>query len=69
MNITGGIAAKDFNPRSPRGLRLVLKVPLIMIFRFQSTQPKRAATAGRVRGIVYSGIPIHAAQEGCDLRR
>ena len=35
---------KDFNPRSPRGLRLQVQCYRNLPFRFQSTQPKRAAT-------------------------
>ena len=35
---------KDFNPRSPRGLRPDIDSKYIDKFLFQSTQPKRAAT-------------------------
>ena len=41
MAITSGC---DFNPRSPRGLRLIVIVAKAKIYLFQSTQPKRAAT-------------------------
>ena len=34
----------NFNPRSPRGLRLALNIITILLLLFQSTQPKRAAT-------------------------
>ena len=33
-----------FNPRSPRGLRHLSSLALIILLLFQSTQPKRAAT-------------------------
>ena len=36
---------------------------------FQSTQPKRAATAVTEIKITAYGISIHAAQEGCDFDR
>ena len=35
---------------------------------FQSTQPKRAATAGFSAYFSDSEISIHAAQEGCDFK-
>ena len=60
---------ENFNPRSPRGLRLQLLYRNYDFYRFQSTQPKRAATGtSRLLGGL-AAISIHAAQEGCDLRR
>ena len=57
---------KDFNPRSPRGLRLTAKRRHIKLRRFQSTQPKRAATIAIMAYMRHCHISIHAAQEGCD---
>ena len=59
----------DFNPRSPRGLRLCVKSAMITLQSFQSTQPKRAATEYIFFNRKYKVISIHAAQEGCDPRR
>ena len=42
----------DFNPRSPRGLRLITLRYTLIKNRFQSTQPKRAATMFR-RALTY----------------
>ena len=46
----------DFNPRSPRGLRLVVREGRTNIYLFQSTQPKRAATKNkqRITNLKYS---------------
>ena len=54
-----------FNPRSPRGLRLATYKHRLKA-RFQSTQPKRAATLTGASQYLWACISIHAAQEGCD---
>ena len=56
----------DFNPRSPRGLRLSASAYRNGSHKFQSTQPKRAATNQESVLILSIFISIHAAQEGCD---
>ena len=57
----------NFNPRSPRGLRQILRnSKRTFRFRFQSTQPKRAATTAFSKISCPPCISIHAAQEGCD---
>ena len=57
---------KDFNPRSPRGLRPTFDGVYLKNSIFQSTQPKRAATDNLLPFTVKLIISIHAAQEGCD---
>ena len=58
---------KNFNPRSPRGLRRLYWLYCFYVkILFQSTQPKRAATnLGNFKCYIFV-ISIHAAQEGCD---
>ena len=63
-----GKCLNHFNPRSPRGLRRQNHDKRGGVFKFQSTQPKRAATRRWRRGKLDRGISIHAAQEGCDNR-
>ena len=60
---------KNFNPRSPRGLRLSSSSMPAPAKEFQSTQPKRAATKEPTLLSVKIDISIHAAQEGCDLSK
>ncbi len=55
-----------FNPRSPRGLRRMVLIIIHPLIKFQSTQPKRAATAWQKERKFLQAISIHAAQEGCD---
>ena len=57
----------SFNSRSPSGLRHSLSVLMTLSFRFQFTQPKRAATDGLNASTVIVDVSIHAAQAGCDL--
>ena len=56
----------NFNPRSPRGLRPKAALEAYASNKFQSTQPKRAATALSMFYQRQRYISIHAAQEGCD---
>ena len=60
--------SKDFNPRSPRGLRQMGNVLFVVSPIFQSTQPKRAATYHSLPPVHNALISIHAAQEGCDAK-
>ena len=73
LRLTGSednTASNDFNPRSPRGLRQVWAALDERLIEFQSTQPKRAATARALKGGAnVEQISIHAAQEGCDNPR
>ena len=58
----------NFNPRTPRGVRLSVPHALECRLRFQSTHPARGATIP-----LYSDIrddliiSIHAPREGCDI--
>ena len=52
-------AAQEGCDRTTSWLKEIVK-------EFQSTQPKRAATADVQRAQVTAKISIHAAQEGCD---
>ena len=55
-----------FNPRTPRGVRLVDANGRIVTSIFQSTHPVRGATSVHVITQVFLVISIHAPREGCD---
>ena len=56
-----------FNPRAPRGARLVGIFPrAINDFRFQSTRPARGATPLKWQRTKDMKISIHAPREGRD---
>ena len=58
---------KNFNPRSPSGLRPARSAMIFLSILFQSTQPEWAATCGRRNSITLRHpISIHAARVGCD---
>ena len=58
----------NFNPRTPRGVRLSGLFQSFSNWRFQSTHPARGATR-HIQGKQYSKeISIHAPREGCDGR-
>ena len=57
---------KDFNPRSPSGLRLSSLSMFSHSSQFQSTQPEWAATINVVWCHIRSYISIHAARVGCN---
>ena len=57
---------KDFNPRSPSGLRQHFGNWPHSSAKFQSTQPEWAATVLKACNCVKSDISIHAARVGCD---
>ena len=62
--------AKDchqyFNPRSPRGERLLAVVVRVCAEIFQSTLPARGATNSQSRLACTNAISIHAPREGSD---
>ena len=56
----------NFNPRTPRGVRLLPLCSLIALRIFQSTHPARGATLHIMHGLNSPEISIHAPREGCD---
>ena len=68
--ITAPIAlpiAPDFNPRAPRGARLLIDVATIIVRLFQSTCPARGTTVLVNRLTVSQRISIHVPREGHDI--
>ena len=55
-----------FNPRTPRGVRLVDANGRIVTSIFQSTHPVRGATESDQHARLGRVISIHAPREGCD---
>ena len=62
-----GSILKHFNPRPPRGGRLVNFFHKSMYFLFQSTPPARGATLDAGALALQLGISIHAPREGGDF--
>ena len=60
------LAADHFNPRFPRGKRLVAISPRTGAIVFQSTLPAREATYSRLADVWAYIISIHASREGSD---
>ena len=56
----------NFNPRSPRGERLLSALFLVIQCEFQSTLPARGATPDGNYNFVMYWISIHAPREGSD---
>ena len=56
-----------FNPRSPRGLRLICNVPLQLWQNFNPRSPRGLRHIHAEGLAVKYLISIHAAQEGCDM--
>ena len=56
----------NFNPRSPCGLRRKTYYYKVRAYKFQSTQPMRAATSTGLKKCQTHLISIHAAHAGCD---
>ena len=56
-----------FNPRTPRGVRLVDANGRIVTSIFQSTHPVRGATESDQHARLGRVISIHAPREGCDF--
>ena len=59
-------AGKDFNPRTPCGVRQRSWPRWTPRSRFQSTHPMRGATGARGGEGGRKGISIHAPHAGCD---
>ena len=55
-----------FNPRAPRGARLILLVNPQDYYQFQSTRPSRGATGCKLRQVLTDEISIHAPLAGRD---
>ena len=62
----GRAARTDFNPRPPRGERLVSVGGFQHPFLFQSTPPARGATSTFMAFSTSAMISIHAPREGGD---
>ena len=62
-------APPHFNPRSPRGERLIDRDYEGNEYKFQSTLPAGGATPGRNPGTGRTGISIHAPRGGSDKSR
>ena len=59
-------AFRDFNPRTPCGVRLETRMRVSKPIKFQSTHPLRGATITRTPARRGHGISIHAPLAGCD---
>ena len=57
---------KNFNPRTPRGVRQARGFEVMTTRVFQSTHPARGATLLGLAVHAVQGISIHAPREGCD---
>ena len=57
-----------FNPRIPRGMRLLSSYAVLFIRLFQSTHPSRDATEFQRHKPFRGFISIHASLAGCDRR-
>ena len=62
----GGPDARDFNPRTPCGVRPVWRLRRATLKGFQSTHPMRGATSVALAEGNFEGISIHAPHAGCD---
>ena len=56
----------NFNPRTHRGVRLLLMYWLEVVIIFQSTHPSWGATNASISFLTLSSISIHAPIVGCD---
>ena len=56
----------NFNPRAPRGARLLVRGQVIPVPQFQSTRPARGATCVLTGSKSTPLISIHAPREGRD---
>ena len=65
-NLSDLKVARNFNPRTPRGVRLAGLVRRRVVPQFQSTHPARGATAPMLPDNTVRHISIHAPREGCD---
>ena len=62
-----GAGIDNFNPRTPRGVRLLVGELAKLLKQFQSTHPARGATHGLQHFGAVIIISIHAPREGCDF--
>ena len=60
---------RNFNPRTPCGVRPSDTAALTPFLAFQSTHPLRGATVSQAQGFRDEAISIHAPLAGCDARR
>ncbi len=60
---------KNFNPRTPCGVRRKLTSTTRQTAQFQSTHPVRGATSSEPLGSGITRISIHAPRAGCDLKQ
>ena len=58
--------AKNFNPRTPRGVRQTARACLGLFFYFNPRTPRGVRLLGRVH-LCHGGISIHAPRVGCDV--
>ena len=63
------VNARDFNPRTPCGVRQYRDGGLWLQFEFQSTHPMRGATWETIAHTRAEKISIHAPHAGCDAKR
>ena len=64
--ITNVFSGLDFNPRTPCGVRLAVRLLPVPISIFQSTHPLRGATLRLQAFRAQPRISIHAPLAGCD---
>ena len=70
LQVRQGLPAfRDFNPRTPCGVRLETRMRVSKPIKFQSTHPLRGATITRTPARRGHGISIHAPLAGCDMER
>ena len=63
-----GVRHKDFNPRTPCGVRRLRQAGVLHDLAFQSTHPMRGATHHHLVMDRAAWISIHAPHAGCDFR-
>ena len=59
---------RNFNPRTPRGVRHRAIGAWQAELEFQSTHPARGATPSKIGDRGHNRISIHAPREGCDAQ-
>ena len=62
-----GVKIKNFNPRTPCGVRRYITQQTKNAIEFQSTHPMRGATLYQHRDPSEAKISIHAPHAGCDF--
>ena len=66
---TTQVSPTSFNPRAPRGARLLSLETNLEELLFQSTRPARGATSQWTTGGIYQRVSIHAPRAGRDPTR